>query len=75
MKPEILLAGSLGALFVFVLGMAKELWLRHREQKGLLRLIYIELKGNRERLRRLSEAPSDAPQWIDLERSKPRRGA
>lgn len=43
---EILLAGSVGALIVFFLGMAREWWRNRRERRGLLRLLLAEIDHN-----------------------------
>jgi hypothetical protein len=64
---QILLAGSVGALTVFCLGIGKELWLHHRERIGLLRLIYMEVRRNRPILYRLSQlTPTDFKQHIEV---------
>ncbi len=46
LNPEVLLAGSIGALSVFVLGAVRDLLRRRRELRGLSRLIDIEIKQN-----------------------------
>ena len=57
LNPEILLAGSIGALGVFVLTTLKDwVWarrLRRTERKGLLRLVFAELSRNESNLRAL----------------------
>ena len=51
MDPKVLLAGSIGALLVFVLTTLKDWlwgwWLRKRECEGLLRLASIEIEVHR----------------------------
>ena len=55
MNLEILIAGSLGALAVFLLGTARE-WRRdERERRGLLRLLLAEIEHNAEVVRTVRE--------------------
>jgi hypothetical protein len=46
LNPEILLAGSIGALLVFVLGTLGTVLRRDREQVGILRLLLAEIHHN-----------------------------
>lgn len=46
MSPEVLLAGSIGALFVFVLGVLRDYLRRRREREGLMTLIWTEILHN-----------------------------
>ncbi len=55
MNPEILLAGSIGALFVFFLGGLRDYVRRRREREGLMTLIWTELLHNYVVLRRWGE--------------------
>lgn len=47
MSPEILLAGSIGALAVFGLGALRDFRQSRRELRGLARLIHTEITHNR----------------------------
>jgi hypothetical protein len=51
----ILLSGFLGALLVFVLGVAREWWRNERERRGLLRLLLAEIEHNAEVVRTIAE--------------------
>ena len=46
MDPNVLLAGSIGALFVFFLGVFREFRRRRQELRGIARLIHSEIKLN-----------------------------
>ncbi len=46
MDPQVLLAGSLGALAVFGLGAFRDFIRRRRELRGLARLVHIEIMHN-----------------------------
>ena len=61
MNAEVSLAGSLGALAVFVLGIVLEWWRNERERRGLLVLLLAEMKHNAEVIQTVSErvGPND----------------
>jgi hypothetical protein len=54
-SAEVLLAGSVGALAVFVLGIVREWWRNERERRGLLILLLAELEHNTEVTHTVSE--------------------
>jgi hypothetical protein len=51
----ILLSGALGALLVFVLGVAREWWRNEQERRGLLLLLRAEIEHNAEGIRTISD--------------------
>lgn len=57
MNTEVLLAGSLGALGVFGLGVLRDYVWRMRELRGLTRLLWMELQHNEGTLRSCYEGP------------------
>jgi len=54
-NAEVLLAGSVGALAVFVLGIVREWWRNERERRGLLVLLLAEMEHNAEVIQTVSE--------------------
>jgi len=54
-NAEVLLAGSVGALAVFVLGIVGEWWRNERERRGLLVLLLAEMGHNTEVIQTVSE--------------------
>ena len=48
MTLEVLLAGSFGALGVFLLGIVREWWREEREREGFLHLLLAEIEHNAE---------------------------
>jgi hypothetical protein len=52
-----LLSGVIGALLVFCLGFARELWRDERERRGILRLLLAEIEHNIEVVRTVREPP------------------
>lgn len=60
MNPEILLAGSFGALTVFLLGFVRDSLRQRRELRGLTRLVHTEMEFNRLTLRELYNQPERA---------------
>jgi hypothetical protein len=54
-SAEVLLAGSVGALAVFVLGIVREWWRIERERRGLLVLLLAEMEHNTEVIQTVSE--------------------
>lgn len=71
MNLEVLLAGSVGALSVFVLGLLKDFRDRQRELRGLARIVHIEMMRNRLDLEKYYENPkwalSDAPHTLNTD--------
>ena len=59
MSAEVLLAGSVGALAVFVLGVVREWWRNERERRGILRLLLVEIGHNAEVCRTIGETTWD----------------
>ena len=55
MNVEVLLAGSVGALAVFVLGIVREWWRNERERRGLLVLLLAEMEHNTEVIHTVAE--------------------
>ncbi len=58
-SAEVLLAGSVGALAVFVLGVVREWWRNERERRGILRLLLAEIGHNAEVCRTIGETTWD----------------
>jgi len=54
-SAEVLLAGSVGALAVFVLGIVREWWRNERDRRGLLLLLLAELEHNTAVIQTVSE--------------------
>lgn len=59
MSSDVLLAGSIGALVVFLLGIFREWWREEREREALLRLLAAEIEHNAEVFRIIGEATWD----------------
>ncbi len=59
MSAEVLLAGSVGALAVFVLGVVREWWRNERERRGILRLLLAEIGHTAEVCRTIGETTWD----------------
>lgn len=51
-----MLSGLIGALLVFCLGLARELWRNDRERRGVLRLLLAEIEHNVEVVRTVRES-------------------
>ena len=58
MNPEILLAGSIGAVLVFGLGAVRDLVRRRHERKGLMILISTEILNNNVVLQKWKDKPT-----------------
>jgi hypothetical protein len=63
---EVLLAGALGALGVFFLGLVKDWWLRRRELNGLLRLLGTELDYNDGTLDKIHDEMVQMAGWYPI---------
>ena len=57
MSPDVLLAGSIGALSVFLLGVVRDRVRRRRELRGMARLVHTEITQNSVALKGFYETP------------------
>jgi len=67
---DVLLAGALGALIVFVLGVLLEWWRRERERRGLLRLFLAEINHNEIVIKAIDESGTSLPESPHLDKLK-----
>ena len=70
MSIDVLLAGALGALIVFVLGVLLEWWRRERERRGLLRLFLAEINHNEIVIKAIDESGTSLPESPHLDKLK-----
>ena len=66
MSLDVLLAGALGALLVFFLGVLREWWREEQERRGLLILLLAELEHNAEVIRTIYDRMNPGQAMEDL---------
>jgi hypothetical protein len=66
MSLDVLLAGALGALLVFFLGVLREWWREEQERRGLLILLLAELEHNAEVIRTIYDRMDPGQAMEDL---------